>query len=108
MNVLQHKQFLEGSITTSFLDENPILFKFVPSQNRAQKLLHYLSEILINGPLTPLGTEMKPMNINPELPHVKKKEIPDGWRQVLLKEGPQGFAKAVRRHPKYEIRMSCA
>lgn len=100
LNVLQHKQFLEGSITTSFLDENPILFQFVPSQNRAQKLLHYLSEILVNGPLTPLGTDMKPMKINPELPHVKKKEIPDGWRQVLLKEGPQGFAKAVRKHPK--------
>jgi pyruvate carboxylase len=23
---------------------------------------------------------------------------PDGWRQVLLKEGPEGFARAVRAH----------
>lgn len=99
LNVLQHKQFLEGSITTSFLDENPNLFKFVPSQNRAQKLLSYLSEILINGPLTPLGTDVKPMHVKNELPLVKKKEIPDGWRQVLLREGPTGFAKAVRNHP---------
>ncbi|CAF0801981.1 unnamed protein product [Rotaria sp. Silwood1] len=99
LNVLHHKQFLEGSITTSFLDENPTLFKFVPTQNRAQKLLHYLSEILVNGPLTPLGTNIKPMNIKPELPHIKKKHIPNGWRQVLLKEGPEGFAKAVRKHP---------
>lgn len=100
LNVLQHKQFLEGSITTSFLDENPTLFHFVPTQNRAQKLLSYLSEVLVNGPLTPLGTDVKPMNIKPELPHVKKKEIPNGWKQVLSKEGPQGFAKAVRQHPK--------
>ncbi|CAF1400254.1 unnamed protein product [Adineta steineri] len=100
LNVLQHKQFLEGSITTGFLDENPLLFKFVPSQNRAQKLLHYLSEIMVNGPLTPLGTDIKPMNIKPELPHIKKKEIPNGWRQVLLEEGPKGFAKAVRQHRK--------
>ncbi|CAF2632195.1 unnamed protein product [Rotaria sp. Silwood2] len=99
LNVLQHKQFLEGSITTSFLDENPILFKFIPAQNRAQKLLSYLSEIMVNGPLTPLGTDVKPMVIKPELPHVKKKEIPNGWRQVLKKEGPAGFAKAVRKHP---------
>ncbi|CAF0990746.1 unnamed protein product [Adineta ricciae] len=99
LNVLQHKQFLEGSITTSFLDENPVLFKFIPAQNRAQKLLSYLSEIMVNGPLTPLGTDIKPMDIKPELPHVKKREIPNGWRQVLLKEGPHGFAKAVRRHP---------
>ncbi|CAF0939150.1 unnamed protein product [Rotaria sordida] len=103
LNVLHHKQFLEGSITTGFLDENPNLFKFVPSQNRAQKLLSYLSEILINGPLTPLGTDIKPMNIKPELPYIKKKQIPDGWRQVLLKEGPEGFAKAVRKHPKVLI-----
>jgi pyruvate carboxylase len=99
LNVLHHKQFLEGSITTSFLDENPILFQFVPAQNRAQKLLSYLSEILVNGPLTPLGTDVKPMTIKNELPHVKRKEIPDGWRQVLLKEGPTGFAKAIRKHP---------
>jgi pyruvate carboxylase len=100
LNVLQHKQFLQGSITTSFLDENPLLFKFVPSQNRAQKLLHYVSEILVNGPLTPLGTDVKPMDINPELPYVKKKEIPDGWRQVLKEKGAEGFAKAVRKHPR--------
>jgi pyruvate carboxylase len=43
---------------------------------------------------------MKPMDLNPELPHIKTKEIPDGWRQVLLKEGPKGFAKAVRKHSK--------
>lgn len=99
LNVLHHKQFLEGSITTGFLDENPALFKFAPAQNRAQKLLSYLSEILVNGPLTPLGTDIKPMRIKPELPPVKKKEIPNGWRQILQHEGPEGFAKAVRRFP---------
>ena len=104
LNVLHHQQFLQGSITTSFLDENPLLFKFVPSQNRAQKLLSYLSEILVNGPLTPLGTDSKPMNVKNELPLIKTKEIPDGWRQVLLKEGPAGFAKAVRQHSKYADR----
>ncbi|CAF1935597.1 unnamed protein product [Rotaria magnacalcarata] len=99
LNVLQHEQFLQGSLTTSFIDENPNLFKFLPTQNRAQKLLNYISEVLVNGPLTPLGTDVKPMKIKPELPHIKKKEIPNGWRQVLLQEGPTGFAKAVRKHP---------
>ena len=99
LNVLQHQQFLQGAITTSFLDENPILFQFVPSQNRAQKLLSYLSEVMVNGPLTPLATDSKPVDMKPELPHVKRKEIPPGWRQVLKKQGPAGFAKAVRQHP---------
>ncbi|CAF1646454.1 unnamed protein product [Didymodactylos carnosus] len=100
LNVLHHPEFLEGSITTSFLDENPGLFKFVPSQNRAQKLLNYISEILVNGPLTPLGTDVKPSVIKPQLPHIKKKDLPDGWKQVLEQGGPKAFAKAVREHPK--------
>jgi pyruvate carboxylase len=48
-----------------------------------------------------LGTDIKPGNVQPELPHIKTKEISNGWRQVLLKEGPKGFAQAVRKHPKY-------
>jgi pyruvate carboxylase len=40
------------------------------------------------------------MNITAELPRIKKEEISNGWRQILLKEGPQGFAKAVRKHSK--------
>ncbi|CAF1658975.1 unnamed protein product, partial [Didymodactylos carnosus] len=99
LNVLNHPQFLEGSITTSFLDENPALFKFVPSQNRAQKLLNYISEVMVNGPLTPLGTDLQPMDIKPQLPLIKKKDRPDGWRQVIKQSGPQAFAKAVRNHP---------
>lgn len=55
---------------------------------------------MVNGPLTPLATTVPPMDLSPELPVVKKKEIPDGWRQVLKKEGPAGFAKAVRKHPR--------
>ena len=104
LNVLQYKPFLEGSITTSFLDENSAFFKlFIPAQNRAQKLLSYLSEITVNGPLTPLGTDVRPMSITPPtLPLVKKEEIPDGWRQILKQKGPEGFAKVVRQHSQYD------
>lgn len=41
-NVLAHPQFLGGAADTQFIDENPELFHLRPSQNRAQKLLHYL------------------------------------------------------------------
>ena len=48
-NVLAHPQFLGGAVDTQFIDENPELFHLRPSQNRAQKLLHYLGGGLMEG-----------------------------------------------------------
>ena len=68
MNVLRHQKFLAGNVDTYFLDENPRLFKFLPSQNRAQKLLYYLGNVMVNGPLTPLATSLPPAKITPAVP----------------------------------------
>ena len=46
-----------------FIDENPQLFDFQPSQNRASKLLNYLGEVVVNGPTTPLVTDIPPAKI---------------------------------------------
>lgn len=99
LNVLQNKQFLEGAVDTSFIDQNPDLFNFKPSQNRAQKLLNYLGDVVVNGPLTELGTNLKPAEIEPSVPEVSNK-VHTGWRDVYLREGAKGFAKAIRDHTK--------
>jgi pyruvate carboxylase len=43
----------------------------------------------------------RPAHVVPLIPHVsgKNSSFP-GWRQILLDQGPAGFAKAVRAHPK--------
>ena len=38
-NVVNHPDFQAGRVTTSFLDENPALFRFPPRKDRATKLL---------------------------------------------------------------------
>jgi len=108
LNVLQHEKFLSGVVDTYFIDENPKLFYFEASQNRAQKLLRYLGELMVNGSLTPLGTNLQPAEVSPECPPVpfrissnhpsKAHELPTGFREVLKKDGPEAFAKAVRNH----------
>ena len=70
LNVLKHPSFLDASVDTYFIDENPHLFDFKPSQNRAQKLLHYLGELKVNGSLTPLVTGLPPGKVNPTIPNV--------------------------------------
>ncbi|XP_013406677.1 pyruvate carboxylase, mitochondrial [Lingula anatina] len=105
LNVLQNTKFLEGAVDTYFIDEHPDLFKLKPSQNRAQKLLRYLADVMVNGPLTPLATGLQPAEIVPTVPHVpfgttttQDVKHPKGWKNVLDKEGPSGLAKAIRNH----------
>lgn len=100
LNVLEHPKFLQGTIDTYFIDEHPGLFKFLPSQNRAQKLLNYLGDVMVNGPATPLATGLQPSTVEPIVPETPGPRIrkPQGWKDLLDKEGPEGFAKAVRKH----------
>ncbi|XP_066501724.1 pyruvate carboxylase a isoform X2 [Hoplias malabaricus] len=97
-NVLSNDQFLYGTVDTQFIDENPELFNLKPGQNRAQKLLHYLGHVMVNGPTTPIPVKAKPSSIDPVVPTVPLGDPPTGFRDVLLREGPEGFAKAVRSH----------
>jgi pyruvate carboxylase len=107
LNVLQNKDFVQGSVDTSFIDSNPQLFDFKPTANRAQKLLNYLAEVMVNGPTTELGTSLKPSTITPKIPEVthnldKDFNIikPTGWRDIYAKQGAAKFAKAIREHTK--------
>jgi len=70
LNVLEHPQFLSGVVDTYFIDENPKLFQLTPSQNRAQKLLHYLAQTMVNGPSTPLATKLQPSDTIPTVPDI--------------------------------------
>ncbi|KAM3920563.1 pyruvate carboxylase, mitochondrial isoform 1-T2 [Leptodactylus fuscus] len=97
-NVLNNHQFLHGTVDTQFIDENPDLFNLRPVQNRAQKLLHYLGHVMVNGPTTPIPVKAKPSTIDPAVPPIPMSEPPPGFRDVLLREGPEGFAKAIRKH----------
>lgn len=117
LNVLENQKFLNGNVDTYFIDENPQLFQFQQSQNRAQKLLNYIGSVLVNGPSTPLATSLKPADIKPHIPQVALDfakfaaaeecndpdapgvmEPPKGFRHIYKEQGPEAFAKAVRQH----------
>nr|XP_022906264.1 pyruvate carboxylase, mitochondrial isoform X2 [Onthophagus taurus] len=109
LNVLENQKFVNGAVDTYFIDENPQLFNFAQTQNRAQKLLNYLAQVLVNGPQTPLATPNKPAEIKPHVPEISKAPLdsagqrrdiqpPKGLRQIYKDQGPEAFAKAVRNH----------
>ncbi|XP_045451992.1 pyruvate carboxylase, mitochondrial [Melitaea cinxia] len=121
LNVLENQKFLNGAVDTYFIDENPQLFMFKASQNRAQKILNYLGQVLVNGPATPLATNIPPSDVKPYIPPVplgkffsdlspeaiKRQEMtgentavapPKGFKEILKEGGPEAFAKAVRQN----------
>ncbi|XP_052749258.1 pyruvate carboxylase, mitochondrial isoform X2 [Galleria mellonella] len=99
LNVLENQKFLNGAVDTYFIDEHPQLFMFKTSQNRAQKLLNYLGQVLVNGPATPLATKIPPSDVKPYIPPVPLAvKPPRGYKQILQEGGPEAFAKAVRQN----------
>ena len=104
-SLLTHPTFIEGNCWTTFIDDTPELFALVGSQNRAQKLLGYLGDLAVNGSSIKgqMGEpKFKGDILIPELLDENGKPIDTsepcskGWKYVLDKEGPEGYAKAVR------------
>ncbi|KAI0540710.1 pyruvate carboxylase [Xylaria digitata] len=106
-SLLTHPTFIDGNCWTTFIDDTPQLFDLVGSQNRAQKLLAYLGDVAVNGSSIKgqIGEpKFKGEFILPELFNEDGSKIDvsqpstKGWRQILLDQGPKGFAKAVRQY----------
>ena len=49
LRLLTHDTFVAGNCWTTFIDDTPELFKLYTGQNRAQKLLAYLGDLVVNG-----------------------------------------------------------
>ncbi|MDY6055582.1 pyruvate carboxylase [Micrococcus sp.] len=112
MNVMDDPQFLAGDVATDFIDAHPELASVNRSQDRGSKALQFLADVSVNQPHGPRVDGIDPRDRLPGHPSDKHHEPdrspfdgpsgdpettpPDGWRQVLLAEGPEGFARRLR------------
>lgn len=97
-NVLTHPRFLSGNTDTEFIASTPKLFRFPRRKNRAQRLLAYMGNVIVNGPSTPWVSGVAPAKVEPEVPPAPLTEPPKGWRDIFLNDGPEAFARAIRKH----------
>ena len=83
-------------VTTHFLDEKPELFEIQSPRDRANRLLSYIGDTILNGNPTVAGKE-HPKNLKtpPMVPVDMSREPPPGTRDLLLEIGPEEFAKWV-------------
>ena len=87
-NILTNPVFQAGKCYTKFIDETPELFDISESRNRANKLLEYIGNLVVNDPVA--GAKMyEPARV----PNVEG-EIPRRLQAVSGSERPRGPVQA--------------
>ena len=105
IRLLEHEEFKKGSVWTTFIDDTPGLIGNFDSGSRGQQLLLYLGEMAVNGSKV-VGQSGVPILqsdvVVPEFkgltPVMLKEGSTKGWKEVLDRDGPEAFCKAVRSH----------
>ena len=93
-NIIGHPKFQEGDYDTTFIQDYPELFDFVPPRNRGQKILKYIADVTVNG-FPGVQVDKKPTfeeRIIPELPIPSSQRT---FKHILDEEGPEAVAKAI-------------
>ncbi|WP_141603405.1 pyruvate carboxylase [Terrilactibacillus laevilacticus] len=98
-NVVKHKAFLEGKVTTSFIDSTPELFVFRKSLNRGTKIIDYIAHTTING-YPGIQKAKKAVFETPKLPVLDDEVIQAGTKQILETVGPEGVVEWVKKQKK--------
>ncbi|MBC7638983.1 MAG: pyruvate carboxylase, partial [Rhodoferax sp.] len=93
-SLLDQPDFVAGRLSTSFIEERPDLLRARPPGDRGTKLLSYLAHISVNQPHGPSRGLADPAS---KLPPVDlTSPPPPGSRGLLVRVGPEAFARALR------------
>ena len=103
-NILRHAQFRSGKVTVNFIQNEPALFEIQESRNRANKLVSYLAEVIVNGhpdiPKEKIPARF-PKVVVPEFD--KRGAFPMGTKDRLKELGPEGFAQWLKEENRIQF-----
>jgi len=101
-NVINHPSFVEGTVTTRFVDSTPELLRMNRRQDRATRLLRYIGEVTVNGHPDMKGRTVPEMvRSDAQLPKVDlSRPPPPGSRDRLKEMGPTAFAAWMATSPR--------
>lgn len=92
-NILVDPTLRQGEVTVNYIKQNPQLFVFKESRNRATKLTKYLGNVTVNGNKDVKNINPKAQFITPQIPVTDKVAYPKGSKDLLTELGPEEFAK---------------
>jgi pyruvate carboxylase len=91
INVLNHKEFLEGKCDTGFIIDNPELFDITTKTDVELRVLKYIGEKVVNE-----SKGNKPDFDMPLVPEVYRPEKLYGTKQILDEKGPEGLIQWIK------------
>ncbi len=92
-NIICHPKFRDNSYTTRFIDTTPELFDIARRRDRASKLLTYIGDVTLNGHPEVRDRPRPPAEAAPPvIPDLGDKQVVDGTRQILERDGAKGLA----------------
>jgi len=100
-NILKHDTFREGKVTVNFIKNEPKLFEFVEPRNRANKLITFIGETIVNGNPDVKNYDPNRKFTKPKVPSFSKMEsYPKGTKDILTELGPEKFAQWLKAEKK--------
>ncbi|WP_339715516.1 pyruvate carboxylase [uncultured Kriegella sp.] len=102
-NILKHPTFREGKVTVNFIKNEPDLFKITEPRNRANKLVQYLGETIVNGNPDVKKYDRNHVFSKPIVPTFPKTDgYPKGTKDLLTELGPEGFSQWLKKENKIQ------
>lgn len=98
LRVLDDERFVAGGVDTGFVDDTPDLFALPRRKNRAQRLLRFLADVVVNESPVRGMQQVEVPRTEPTVPAESLEAPPEGFKQLLDAQGPAAFAEAVRAH----------
>ena len=95
-NVVSHPVFLAGKCDTSFIDKHPKLFHVKEKKDRANKVLAFIGDVIVNG--SPgIARALKSSELmEAKAPQMNyRKRRPFGSRDIFRAEGAEGLCKWI-------------
>lgn len=98
-NIVSHPKFHAGDYDTTFIQDHPELFDFVPPRNRGQKILKYIADVTVNG-FPGIEVDKKPSFEARVVPQKNQQKLDaqlanKSLKHILDQEGPEAVSKAV-------------
>lgn len=97
INIVTHKDFIEGRLDTGFFSKHPEVFRFPTPRDRATKLLRFLANATINNPHNLPDKTFKGSREAPRLPAGDSRPAAGTTaKSVYDREGAQGLVRWIQ------------
>lgn len=102
--VLKHPTFLNGTCTTRFIDKTPALFEMKRRRDRANRMLLFLGDLMVNGnELVADRPVAKRRDPAPVPVYLHEEPLPEGTRDIFKRLGGDQFSKWILKQKRLLI-----